>query len=324
MSPPERARAAEVKRALDELDAWLLRAPSRVRSALKRGLGPGAKHTQLHWAATALGARLPHDLRALYGWHNGQRGAGTFFARLLEHECADYLVGEPARAYTFLSLAAMVRRGAVAGARRVQATLSSAELADVAPPAEPFVTYSFGRGDGADATFYVPFAVASVGCGGGDGDEADEAGEADEEGGRTLFLETLGGAVLMWDDRDDDARASHIEPVAASLAELLERALAHMQAGRIPLPSATPPPRTPRQAVDASARLVQALLEARFLALSATTPASELAEALRPRLAKRRDALGEVTRFLMEDPRVEEVFAEEETLQRLVAEFVGR
>ena len=321
MISPERTRAAEVKRALGELDAWLLGAPSRVRGALKRGLGPGAKHTQLHWAASQLGTRIPHDLRALYSWHNGQRGAGTFFARLLDHECADYLVGEPARAHTFLSLAAMVRPGAVAGERRMERALG---VGGDAQPAEATATFSFRRsGGGAEATFYLPFAVASVsGDDGDDGDDDDDDDEAYEAGGRTLFLETLGGAVLMWDDQDPDEK--YVELVAPSLAELLDRTVASMQAGRIALPSGAPPPRAPRQAVDASARLVQALLEARFLALAATTPASELAEALRPRLAKRRDALGEVTRFLMEDPRVEEIFADEETLERLVAEFVGR
>lgn len=118
---PDRARALAVSETLAALDAWLVSLPPRVRSALGRGVGPKTKHTQLHWAAGELGVRIPHDLRALYSWHNGQAYGGSFFDRVLAchtEACAlDVAVADTIRKRTFLSLTALVRRGAITGER---------------------------------------------------------------------------------------------------------------------------------------------------------------------------------------------------------------
>jgi hypothetical protein len=72
--------------------------------------------------------------------------------------------------------------------------------------------------------------------------------------------------------------------------------------------------------------LLAALLEGNLVELAEDVDLAALESTLRERLSLRRnpDALRDVPAFLMQDPRIAEVFVEEEDLGRLVEEFLGR
>jgi hypothetical protein len=311
----DRTRAAAVSQSLTALDAWLLSLQPQVRNTLRRGLGPKTKHTQLHWAASELGVRIPHDLRALYTWHNGQSSAGSFLDRVLAYHseaCAlDVALSDTIQKRSFLPLAAMVRRGAIAGERLDAAFMREKFGGNYV---DDYVTYGFGHFNGAEATQFLPFAALSSRI----------EGEDDESGEMCVYLETRGGAILAFDPEDDDA--DHMISVAPSLAAFIAEPLERMQRGLLELPSAQAPTRKPRQEVHAGKALLAALLEGRFVELAADVDVAALESTLRERLSLKRNpaALRDATAFLMQDARISEVFLDEEELTRLVAEFLGR
>lgn len=218
-------------------------------------------------------------------------------------------MGDTIRRRRFLPLASLVRHGAVEGERLNGAFMQSKFGGNYV---DDYMSYCFGHSNGAEPTHFLPFAELSV-------SEDDE-----ESGGMYIYLETIDGAVFAFDPEDDDA--DHIVDVAPSLATFFAEPLDRMQRGLIALPSAKAPPRTPRQEVHAGEALLTALLEGRIVELAQEANVHDLANALKERLSLKRnpEALHDAAAFLMQDPRISEVFVDDDDLKRLVAEFLGR
>ena len=264
------------------------------------------KHTQLHWAATELGCRLPHDFRALYSWHNGQILENTLFDRLLVNAVRpwfefDLEVPGDARG-AFLSLAGVVRQG-----RALEIELSEGE-------------YFIGRYHQGTPALLHPFACvypdrSDIPVEGPDGHDVNE-------GTICVGIDSVQGSVLATKLGDDEC----IVPLAASLAQFVDASLEALRTGKILLPSAQPPPRTPRQFVDPGPALLAVLLEGHLIELSEEASRDAFASKLSLHLAQKPllSAIETTVAVLSTDAAVAEVFVDDESLTRLVREFVGR
>lgn len=311
------AASDATERALQRIDALLDAKPRSTQRALRKGLRKGVDHRKLWWAKGKLGVSIPPELRVLYAWRNGQHSEGGLFDRALQIASEPALLQRRAEnsGGVFLSLAEMVRTG-IHPAGFFDEALANQRFGGI-HDYDGTVEY-VPDGNDAHPTNLLPFGWFPIGERHGDDQDEDQVLDDD----LVVALDDARGAVVLYEPVHEEVEG--IFQLAPSLASFLEGIASSLESGTLVPPELPPPVRT-RQRVDAAGLLLQELIARCLVEVVADADLAETADALRPllRTAGHEHAVEAVVEWLLQDARIEEVFAEPEQLGVIVAEYVA-
>lgn len=295
-----------------ELAAVLVRfdaALGRAKTAC-RALAPGAKHTQISWVGQQIGARVPRGLRQLLTWHNGERGDGGVFHALLAKQLTDTWStwNEAPFAVRFLSTTGIASEGAYEAVRREDGTFGRAYAGGPAPNAKlmPFVSIRSLEQQGAASAWSD-----------GEGDDDTYAGGSSDDDW-LIAVDDLDERIHLFEIGNQGLEGVALQ--ASSMTDFLTALVERVERGEV---SFSDPKDEPRQEVDAARLLLEMLVARNLLELEADTEAV-LAERLRPLLQRKpkKRAVQAVLASLADDEAVAEIYAPDEALATIIAEFV--
>jgi hypothetical protein len=247
-----------------------------------------------------LGVALPASLRTLYAWHDGETPGATLFETLLreELEVLEEIAPSPLLA-RFMPLAEVGRTGIVA------AHLDQDGECVLGRPAA----------DGVEIFHVIPFVWLRA-----DADLPERADATEPEDGDWLLgIDTRGEAVWLLEAVGEGLVFSHAPSLVRWIGGVVERL--ERTARSKPPPSVRPPPKVAAPAVQ----LVSLLVEKKLVELAEGVTVADVAERIAPLLAlvPEKRAMTAVVELFFDDPNIDEVFADEDTLRAITREFLG-
>ncbi len=294
-----------LKDVLSRLDAWIAASPARARL-----LAPPATDAAIAKAEKSLGTKLPATLRALYEWHDGEtEGAGLLDAlRADEHTEAweTYNTSEPE--LRWMSLAEVVAAG----------------------PFEAWFDDDTGacmRGEadaeeGVARTTLVPLLWMR----GKDAprDDEDDGVRAPVDDDWLFAIDTLHGGVFLFEIADEGLEGVMEE--AMSFAAWLAPRVRKLEKGEIVVgaEAAKRAPATQAKTRPPAELLLHFLADRELVEIEEGSSIPEVAVRVTPLLALKPEkrAIASVIALLEEDAGIAEVFADDEVLKRIIAEFL--
>ncbi len=285
---------------MSALRPLLARFDAALEKTPGRSLPAPADAASVEKCQRALGVPEPASLHTLYAWHDGEPPRATLFETLLrgELEVLEEIAPAPLLA-RFMPLAEVARAGIMA------AHLDRDGECVLGRPS----------GDDAEIFHVVPFMWLRA--------EADlperEGASGPDDGDWLLGIDTRTENVWLLEAVGEGLVFSHSTSLAkwlGGVVELLERT-----ARSKPPPSVRPPPKVAAPAV----LLVGLLVEKKLLELAEGVAVADVAERVQPLLAlvPEKRAMKAVVDLFFDDPNIDEVYADEDTLRAITREFLG-
>lgn len=284
-------------------DGWLAKKSSRARL-----FNAPASPEKIALAEKKIRAKFPASLHALYTWRDGETSESTIFETTFreDFEVQWEAYSEEDLEIRFMSLAETMRAGAF------DAHFDEKGGCVVGPTTDPGAR-----------TKLVPFLwLRERGGGGLQANEDDDREPWDHDW--LVAVDTKEERVWLFEVANEGLEGTFEQGKA--LAPWLERAVAKLEAGIVPTDTELPgPPESMRGRVEPpSELLLRLLVEKRLIELADGMTPRDVAPRIVPLLSHKPEkrAIRDVLAFFDDDDDIAEVYADDDMLKAIVAEFL--